>query len=154
LLLSRPRAGTAAVSAGTVTGRIAQWSSRWERGSATVEAAVVFPAFLALIFTGVQAAEWYHVRSMCLAAADAGVRAARQAGAEPGVGPEAATRFPTRAAGAATDIAVSAANSTPTTVHVQVTATVPRVLPIPGLSLRVSQSAQSAKEVFTVDGQQ
>ena len=31
---------------------------------------MLFPAFLLLLFGGVQAAEWYHVRSLCLAAAD------------------------------------------------------------------------------------
>jgi hypothetical protein len=116
-----------------------------------VEIAVLFPAFLALLFTGVQAAEWYHVRSLCLAAADAGVRAGRPPAAGLGDARAAAAGFLTRVGGSTVaDATVSTAGSTATRVRVQVSGSVPRVLPIPGLSLRVTQSAQAGKEQFSV----
>ncbi len=121
-----------------------------EGGSATVEIAVLFPAFLVLVFTGVQAAECYHVRSLCLAAADAGVRAGRPPAAGLVDARTAAAGFLTRVGGSTVaDATVSTVGSTPTLVRVQVSGTVPRVLPIPGLSLRVSQSAQAGKEKFS-----
>jgi Flp pilus assembly protein TadG len=124
-----------------------------QRGSATVELAVLFPAFLVLVFSGVQAAQWYHVRSLCLAAADAGVQTGRKAGATQADASRAAAGFLARAgAGAAGDPVVSTAESTPAQVRVQVTASVPRVLPLPGLSMRVTQSAQAPRERFTLPG--
>ena len=123
-----------------------------DRGSATVELAVLFPAFLVLVFGGVQAAEWYHVRSLCLAAADAGVQTGRTTGSSDADARGAAAGFLTRAGGtSAADPVVSTAGSSPALVRVEVSASVPRVLPLPGLSMRVAQSAQSAREVFTVD---
>ena len=113
---------------------------------------MLFPAFLVLVFGGVQAAEWYHVRSLCLAAADAGVQAGRTTGATDADARQAAAGFFTRAGGGTADAsAVSTAGSSPALVRVEVSASVPRVLPLPGLSMRVTQAAQSAREVFTVD---
>ena len=123
-----------------------------DRGSATVELAVLFPAFLALVFGGVQAAEWYHVRSLCLAAADSGVQTGRKTGATDADARQAAAGFLTRAGGGTADApAVSTAGSSPALVRVEVSASVPRVLPLPGLSMRVTQSSRSAREVFTTD---
>lgn len=119
----------------------------------TVEVAVLFPAFLLLVFGGVQAAVWYHARSLCLAAADAGARAARPTTATPAAGRTAAEAFLGHASGGLSDVTVSTSGSTPAMVRVQVSGTVPRVLPIPGLTLRVSQSAAMPREVWTVDGQ-
>jgi Flp pilus assembly protein TadG len=115
-----------------------------------VEIAVLFPAFLLLIFGGVQAAEWYHVRNLCLHAADAGAQAGRVRGATANAAQQTAAEFLTRAGGGtAGDPAISTAGSTATTVRVEVSATVPRVLPLPGLSIRVTQSAAVPREVFT-----
>jgi Flp pilus assembly protein TadG len=125
---------------------------RGDGGSATVEVAVLFPALLLLVFGGVQTAEWYHARSLCLAAADAGVWAARPAGAELADGRAAAAAFLAHTGGSLSDVTVSTVGSTATLVRVQVSGTAPRVLPIPGLTMRVSQSAQAPREVFTVDG--
>jgi Flp pilus assembly protein TadG len=116
-----------------------------------VELAVLFPAFLVLVFGGVQAAQWYHVRSLCLAAADAGVQTGRKAGASDADARRAAAGFLARAgAGTAGEPAVSTGGGTPVQVRVEVSASVPRVLPVPGLSMRVTQSAQAARERFTV----
>jgi Flp pilus assembly protein TadG len=118
-----------------------------------VELAVLFPGFLALVFGGVQAAEWYHVRSLCLAAADAGVQAGRATGGTEAGARQAAAGFLTRAGtGTATDPDITTAGSSPTVLRVEVRASVPRVVPLPGLSMRVTQSAQSSREVFTTGG--
>ena len=119
-------------------------------GSATVELAVLFPAFLLLLFGGVQAAEWYHVRSLCLAAAAAGVQTGRTTGARAAAANRAAGEFLARpGGGTATDPAVSTAGSSAAVLRVEVTASVPRVVPLPGLSMRVTQSARGTREVFT-----
>lgn len=124
-----------------------------QQGSATVELAVLFPAFLVLVFGGVQAAQWYHVRSLCLAAADAGVQAGRKAGAGEADASRAASGFLAQAGGGtAEDPIVATAGSSVTQVRVVVSASVPRVLPLPGLSMRVIQSAQGVRERFTVPG--
>ncbi|WP_226925260.1 TadE family protein [Georgenia thermotolerans] len=51
---------------------------RWadERGSASVEMVVVLPALFVLMFLGVQAALYYHARSVAIAAATQGATAA------------------------------------------------------------------------------
>lgn len=113
---------------------------------------MLFPAFLLLVFGGVQAAQWYHVRSLCLAAADAGVQAGRTAGAGDADAARAAAEFLARAGGGtATDPAVSTAGSSAALQRVEVTASVPKIIPLPGLSMRVTQSAQASREVFTTD---
>lgn len=118
-----------------------------------MELAVLFPAFLLLVFGGVQAAEWYHVRNLCLAAADAGVQAGRTTGASDADANRAAAEFLGRAGGGtATDPAVSTAGSSAAILRVEVTASVPRVLPLPGLSMRVTQSSRATWEVFTTPG--
>jgi Flp pilus assembly protein TadG len=123
---------------------------RHDTGSATVEVAVLFPALLIVLFTGVQAAEWYHTRTLCLAAAERGVHAARTPTGSPAAGRAAAAAFLTRAAaGTVSDPRVSSDGSTATVVRIQVSAAAPTVLPIPGLTLRVSQSARAGKERFT-----
>ena len=125
-----------------------------DRGSATVELAVVFPAFLLLLFTGVQAAEWYQARNLCLAAARQGVQVARTTTGTTADGRAAARAFLARAGGSAvSDPQVSSAGSTPTLVRIQVSATAPTVLPIPGLHLRVSQVSESGKERFITGSQ-
>ena len=113
---------------------------------------MLFPVFLLLIFGGVQAAEWYHVRSLCLAAANAGVQAGRQDGAGEAQARHAAAAFLTQAGGDTLgDVAITTTGSSATAVRVQVSGTVPRVVPLPGLSMRVTQSATSPRESFTQD---
>lgn len=135
----------------------AAWRRRWagcrgggrDRGAVVVEWAVLFPAFLVLLFAGIQAAEWYYTRSLCLAAADAGVRVGRQTGSSDAAAQTAAAGFLSRIGSTASGSSVSTAGSTTTVIRVEVTARAPRVLPIPGLSLTVTQSAQARREVFT-----
>ena len=52
-----------------------------ERGSASVELVILLPALFAVMFLGMQAALFYHARTVAIAAAQEGARAA---GAENG----------------------------------------------------------------------
>ena len=114
---------------------------------------MLFPAYLLLVFGGVQAAEWYHVRSLCLAAADSGVQNGRTTGAGDADAARAASEFLARAGGdTATDPAVSTAGSDAAVLRVEVTASVPRVVPLPGLKMRVTQSSRATREIFTTAG--
>ncbi|WP_169795410.1 TadE/TadG family type IV pilus assembly protein, partial [Kribbia dieselivorans] len=51
-----------------------------ERGSLTIEMIFLFPMMLFILFIGVQAATWYHARSIVLAAAQDGARTAAAEG--------------------------------------------------------------------------
>src|SRR6476620_9846165 len=56
-------------------------TQRDERGSATIELVILLPALFAAMFLGMQAALFYHARTVAIAAAQEGARAA---GAEQG----------------------------------------------------------------------
>ena len=122
-----------------------------ERGSATLEIAVLGPALLLLIFAVVQVGLLYFARSLALGAAQEGVTAARayQAAADAGV--QRALAFVSRSAGdSLQDVEVTAERSVDT-VEVRVSGRALSVLPgFPGL--RVSQSAEAPVERFTTAG--
>lgn len=123
-----------------------------EGGAATLELVIAFPVLLALIFTVVQASLYFHARSLALAAAQEGVRAAR---AEPGALGDGAARARAFLAATAGDAllgpAVSTAGSTPTRIRVRVTGRSLSVLPgVAGLP--VAQAASGPKERFTTAG--
>ncbi|MFZ0322657.1 MAG: TadE family protein, partial [Actinomycetes bacterium] len=89
-------------------------SSR-DRGSASLEVAILGPALLLLIFSIVQAGLWFYARSLALAAAQEGVTAARSYDADPGTGISRAQSFIEQQAGdSLTQTSVSSAGSTPT----------------------------------------
>lgn len=133
------------------TGR--RWQRlRDDRGSATVQYALLLPLFLLLFLTAAQAGLWWYARTLCLTAAQQGTQAGRTVTGSAADAQQTALLFLTRTgSGAVTDPGVSTAGTSTTTVRVEVSATAMRVLPIPGLNLRVSQSVESAKERFTTD---
>lgn len=45
------------------------WRLRDERGSLTIEAVLVLPLCLSLVFLGTQAAMWFHAREVAMGAA-------------------------------------------------------------------------------------
>lgn len=123
-----------------------------DRGSATVEFAVLLPLFLLLFLAAVQGGMWWYARNLCLSAAQHGVQAGRTTTATTTDAHTAAESFLARAGSdVVTDTAVSTTGTTTTTVRVQVSATALRVLPIPGLDLRITQSVEGSKERFTTD---
>lgn len=64
-----------------------------ERGSSTLEAVIIYPAILLLLFTLVQAGLWYHSRSVALHSANAATSAASAEGAGNEAGYSAAAAF-------------------------------------------------------------
>jgi Flp pilus assembly protein TadG len=125
---------------------------RWrDRGSATLEIAILGPAILALTFTLVQAGLWFYARSLALAAAQEGVTAARAYNATATAGTNRAQAFLAQQAGDSITGAAVAAGTTTTTVQITVTGRALSVLPgVPGPV--VSQSAYAERERFTVPG--
>ena len=120
-----------------------------DRGSSSVEFAILFPIIVALLFAGPQLALWYFAREAADAAAHAGARAASVAGAAGGAGQQAADEYLARlGTGTITRYSV-AEQDTATTVSVHVTAEVPNVIPLPGFSPTVDVTVVRGKERFT-----
>jgi Flp pilus assembly protein TadG len=121
-----------------------------ERGSASVEAAIVFPVVLFLIFGIIQGALWFHARHVALGAAQEG---ARVVAAEHGGGGEARAReFITNLTGGTLIRNVIVRESATTqTATVTVNGQAPSL--IPGMDgLPVSQTATAPVERFTRPG--
>jgi Flp pilus assembly protein TadG len=125
---------------------------RGDDGSTTVEMAILFPVLLILLMTIVQAGMWWHARNLALAAAEAGVQVARTTTGTSQSAQSAAVSYLERAGGSATTDATVQAEVTAELARVQVSATASRVLPVPGLEMRVSQTAQARREAFTTPG--
>jgi Flp pilus assembly protein TadG len=124
-----------------------------DTGGVSVELAILFPIVLILLLSIVQAGMWWHARNLTLTAAHAGLEAGRTTTGTTDTAHTAATTYLDRAgSGAATDPAVAVSVSA-TTMRVEVSATALRVLPIPGLQIRVTQVAQGPRERFTTPGQ-
>lgn len=123
---------------------------RWrDRGAATLQLAILFPLVLTLTLGAVQAGLWFTARSMCQAAAQAGVRAGKVLHAPAGAGASAARAYLSDvASGLVVAPAVSEAR-TAATIDVACSGQAQNVLPLPGLDLRVSQSARAGIERFT-----
>src|SRR5437764_1927346 len=104
-----------------------------DAGSESVGLAVLFPIVLLLILSAVQGGLWWHAHAVASQAAQAGVDAGRPVGATNTTAAQAAQSFATRAgSGVLTAPNVQAA-VTAENVQVTVSATAPRLLPIPGL---------------------
>ncbi|NLD78040.1 MAG: pilus assembly protein [Acidimicrobiales bacterium] len=122
--------------------------ARRERGSASIELVILLPALFAVLFLGMQAALYYHARTVAIAAAHQGAKAA---GAENGTaadGISAATSFLIDAGGESVLTGASAtANRSATTVTVTVAGHSLNV--IPGWKPAVVQSASLPAERLT-----
>jgi Flp pilus assembly protein TadG len=123
--------------------------AREDRGSVSLEIAILGPALLLLIFSVVQVSLWFYARSLALAAAQEGVNAGRTYSADPGSGVTRARAFINEQAGdSLTQTTVTSAGSSPTLIRIQVTGRSLSVLPgVPGIE--VTQSAIGPIERFT-----
>jgi pilus assembly protein CpaE len=123
--------------------------SERDRGSSSVEFAILFPIIAALLLAGPQLALLYFAREAADAAAHAGARAASVAGAAGGAGQLAADEYLARlGTGTITRYSV-VEQDTATTVSVHVTAEVPNVIPLPGFNPTVDVTVVRGKERFT-----
>ena len=122
---------------------------RGERGSSSVEFAILFRVIVALLLAGPQLALWYSPRETTDAAAHAGARTASVSRAAGGAGREAAGAYLAQlGTGTITGYSVSE-QRTATTVSVHVTADVPNVIPLPGFSPAVDVTVVRGRERFT-----
>lgn len=121
---------------------------RDEKGSVSIELVILLPALFALMFMGMQAALFYQARTVAIAAAQQGARAAgaEQARESDGVG--AADDFLAEAGGddVMTRTSVTA-DRTSTTATVTVSGFSLSV--IPGWKVRITQSATAPVERLT-----
>lgn len=117
-----------------------------DRGSGTLEVAVLFPVVLLIVMAILQTGLWYHGRSVALAAAQEGVAAGRAELSSVGHAHEAAAAFAEKV-GALDDVSVSTTGSSATRIRVTVTGRVPSL--IPGVPIAVSQEASGAVERWT-----
>ena len=129
--------------------RSANRRSGSDRGSASLEIAILGPALLLLIFAIVQGALWFYARSLALAAAQEGAAAGRARGASASAGVNRANAFLQRSAQDSLQaITVSSAGSSATTIRIEVKGRSLSVLPgFPGIN--VNQSAEAPVERFT-----
>lgn len=120
-----------------------------DRGSVSLELVVVFPVILLIIFGGMQGALFYYARSVALAAAQEGSRAAGAETGSAGIGQSAASAFVQQAGGS--DVLQGAqvtASRTATTATVTVTGQ--SLSLVPGLTgITVSQTASVPVERIT-----
>lgn len=111
-----------------------------ERGSTTIAMVVLMPALFALMFMGMQAALIYHARTIAIAAAEEGARAAGAQGGSVSGGTAAAADFVASAGGGDVLRSLSATgNRGALTATVTVSGAALSV--VPGWSPRITQSA-------------
>lgn len=118
-----------------------------ERGSTSVQMVVLMPALFAIMFLGLQAALVYHARTLALAAAQEGARAAGGESSSVAVGASSARSFLDDTAGDALSATTVSARRTATTSTVTVTGRALSV--IPGWQPNVTQSASVPVERIT-----
>lgn len=128
--------------------RPATSTRRSDRGSATVELVILLPALFAVLFIGMQAALYHHARTVAIAAAQEGARAAAAEQGTERAGVTAATDFVDVAGGddvlRRSDVT---ANRTPTRATVTVRGISLSV--IPGWHPTIRQSASLPVERLT-----
>ena len=121
-----------------------------DRGSATLELAIVFPVLLLIITVVIQYGLWFHARSVALTAAEEGVTAARTTGAPAEAGTERALTFV--AEHASSTLIGPVAHQAVTATQVSVTVTGHSLAVLPGLAMAVTGTASGPVERFTTPG--
>ena len=128
--------------------RCAAIRRREERGSASLQLAVLLPVLFGVMFLGLQAALVYHARTIALAAATDGARAAAVEGGTSSDGAAAATDFLAQAGGSdVLEHAAVTAQRSAGSATVTVTGTALTVLP--GWHPAIRQSATLPAERIT-----
>lgn len=122
---------------------------RQDQGSSVVEAVIIFPVFLLIIFGSVQAGIFFYGRSAALAAAQQGLQAARVEAGSTAAATTAAQDFLAGpgSGGGLLDAVTITPTRTAATSTVTVAGTVPSL--IPGATFTVSQTATGTVERVT-----
>ncbi|MFF3671599.1 TadE family protein [Microtetraspora malaysiensis] len=118
-----------------------------ERGSATLEAAIVYPAVLLLILLAVNTALWFHARNIALSAAQEGLRVGRAYGSSLSAGQGTAERFARQVGGSFLQSPTVNVDRTGDTVVVTVRGQAISLVPL--LNLTVEQVARAPMEKWT-----
>lgn len=121
---------------------------RDERGSVSIQLVILLPALFAIMFLGMQAALYYHARTLAIAAAEEGARAAAAQGAHTSDGTAAATAFITSAGGNSV-LEHPTTTTTRTATTAQVTVRGQAMSIIPGWNITITQSASATVERTT-----
>ena len=120
-----------------------------DRGSSSVEFAILFPIIVVLLFGGPQLAMWYFAREAAEAAAASAARAASVVGAAGDSGQTAAADYLAKVgSGTITNYTMSETD-TATTVTIHIHASVPNAIPLPGFSPTLDVTVTRGKERFT-----
>ena len=124
--------------------------SRDERGAASIEMVILLPALFAVIFLGMQAALYFHARTIAIAAAQEGARAAaaNQAGSQDGV-----TAAHAYLADAGDSLESSRASARRTTTTATVTVRGRALSVIPGWRPAITERASAEVERLTAPGE-
>lgn len=121
--------------------------ARDDRGSSTIEYAILFPVLLLVIMVGVQAGLFYHARSIAHAAAEEGARTAAAQTATAAMGEATGADFADRTgSGLLTNVRVDVSR-TSTTVTATVSGTASSL--IPGTTWTVTQTVTRPVERVT-----
>jgi len=123
---------------------------RDERGAGSIEMVILLPALFAVLFLGMQAALYYHARTIAIAAAQEGARAAAANHAGSGDGVAAANAYLTDA-GDSLESSNASAQRTATTATVTVRGHALSV--IPGWRPVITQQASAEIERLTAPGE-
>ncbi|MGW7433238.1 TadE family protein [Streptomyces sp. NPDC054861] len=114
-----------------------------DRGSGSVELAVLAVVMLFLVFAAIQTGMYFHARSVARSAATQGVETGRQLGAGPGDGVSQAQQLLAKY-GSVRGASVSAEGSGTEQIRITVRGTVATL--VPGFELDVVQSAEAPVE--------
>jgi Flp pilus assembly protein TadG len=121
---------------------------RDERGSVSIELVILLPALFAVMFLGMQGALFYHARTVAIAAAQEGARAAGAEHGRDADGVRAANDFIAEAGGG--DVLTgSSASATRSATTATVTVNGFSLSVIPGWKVRITQSATVPVERLT-----
>lgn len=120
-----------------------------ERGAASIEMVILLPALFAVLFLGMQAALYYHARTIAIAAAQEGARAAAANHARSGDGVAAANAY---LADAGDSLESSSASAQRTTTTATVTVRGHALSVIPGWRPVITQRASAEVERLTAPG--
>ncbi|MFB4269630.1 TadE family protein [Nonomuraea sp. GTA35] len=121
--------------------------SERERGSAALEAALVYPAVLLLVLLTMNTALWFHARTLAMAAAQEGLRAGRSYGSGMSAGQTTAERFVREAGGSFLTRTKIAVTRDADTLEVSVSGEAISLVPL--LTLTVTQVARAPIEKWT-----
>ena len=129
--------------------RLGRSARHRDNGALSLEMAILFPVVLTLTFGAVQVGLWYEARSMCQAAAEAGVRAGKVLHAPAGAGAAAARSYLADVSNGLVVAPIVTENRTAATIGVTCSGQAQNVIPFPGANVGVVQSSQGGVERFT-----